>query len=109
MSADLLRQEDALRGGVNASFLCDEPTTESAAGPAALALYPDGGLGDGDFVGLSVGDFDLGEEMQLDGFPIDLWAGAIESNLVEESLGRGPTLPAATQPCCNPTFTRFLL
>jgi hypothetical protein len=80
MSADLLRLNDS-------RFQCDEESSS-----AAVVGYPDGGgsgcLGDGDFVGLSVGEFDLGEEMQLDGFPIDLWAGAIEANLAEESLGK---------------------
>ena len=90
MSADLLTDSlqhslgDSSSGG--GGFLCDEPTTEDAAG--APAGCTDGMGGDAaDFVGLSVGDFDLGEEMQLDGFPIDLWPGAIESNLAEESLG----------------------
>lgn len=91
MSADLLPQ-DLLRGGGASEFLSDDIDLTDSAAAAAVALYNGGGgvMSDADFVGLSVSDFDLGEEMQeLDGFPIDLWSGAIESaaGLAEESLG----------------------
>jgi hypothetical protein len=78
MSADIL-QQDSFRGPASC-FLGDDLQPELAAN---APLDAEGGMSDADFVGLSVGDFDLGEEMQLEGFPVDLWAG-----VVEESLGK---------------------
>jgi hypothetical protein len=87
MSTDLLA--DSLQQSLGGdSFLYEEPTDIAAVAEGCGSMG--GGGVESDFVGVSVGDFDLGEEMQLDGFPIDLWPGAMEPSLAEETLGKIP-------------------
>jgi hypothetical protein len=107
MSTDLLAeslQQSLVSGGGGDSFLYEEPTEDIAAAVAGEGCVDM--VGDGDFVGVSVGDFDLGEEMQLDGFPIDLWPGAMEpSSLAEETLGM---LPPPFSLCAAAYFSAIL-